>query len=252
MTGYRDLDVGGVDSYNQDSTMTSDSLGGMIVLRRNERLIMNEKDMAGTVPVCIYYNRPRRKEIFYDICLKISVFYNLVKNTMISADEDLIINHYRNNNGTKYLSPRPRSVDAPGGKQVHRYGVKSTGHSKPIMIGLAQNFLLDYCHMIWFEILIKDFLAYDKERQGTDWDLADACMYALVRIEDMKGIPQKSTYTNEEDPFDVQSEWVRDKVGNIRLVQKNAGMSREKMSNVSGMVVNVSENLRDDWGCDFR
>lgn len=187
--GYVNLDVGGVDSYNQDMSETSDSLGGMVVLRRyNES--PNGKD-NGIKPICTYYDRPPRKEQFFDICLKIAVYYNLIGNTMLSAESELIIDYFAVNGGLKYMSLRPRSFDAPGSKPSYKFGVKMTEHTKPMMLGILQSYYMDYSGSIWFEEIIRDALAYDESNIGTDWDLTDALGYAMMRIVDMKRSPQE-------------------------------------------------------------
>ena len=119
----KDLDVGGVDSYNEDVTTTTDSLGAMTVVRRADEIILPDT-LPGRIPVCLYYRRPKRKEIFFQTCLKISIYYNLIKNTMISAEYDLIIQYYKDMGAKKYLSPRPKSFDSPDTEQHHDYGVK--------------------------------------------------------------------------------------------------------------------------------
>ena len=98
----KDLDVGGVDSYNEDVTTTTDSLGAMTVVRRADEIILPDT-LPGRIPVCLYYRRPKRKEIFFQTCLKISIYYNLIKNTMISAEYDLIIQYYKDMGAKKYL-----------------------------------------------------------------------------------------------------------------------------------------------------
>ena len=185
----RNLDVAGVDSYNQDKTNTSKSLGGMAVVRRNDKISDPTED-PGITPVCIYYSRPPKKQQFYEICLKISVYYNLIGNVMMSAEHDFIIEYFLNNGGRKFLAPRPKAFDSPNTQQTHKYGAKMTSESKPKMLGHLQSLVDNYSHCIWFEEILRDLLAYDEENIGTDWDLADALGYAYMRIIDMKAKPK--------------------------------------------------------------
>jgi hypothetical protein len=209
-----DLDVGGIDGYNQDQTKTGDSLGSMIVARQGNKVNLVDEGIHNAVyPVCLYYKRPARKEIFYDTCLKISIYYGLKKNTMCSAEQDFVIDYFVKNNGLKYLSPRPRSFDAPKTQQVHKYGAKMNTYSKPLILGVVQSWVEDYVEYCNFVLLLRDLLAYDEEFIGTDWDSVDALAYAIMRIEDMKTRPRKASDIDENK----EPEWIFDNEGNALL-----------------------------------
>jgi hypothetical protein len=188
--GYKDLDVAGIDSYNQDETKTSKSLGAMVVLRRYSVMPGYQGTFGGEMPIAMYYKRPGRKELFYEMTLKIAVWYGLKKNTMISAEYDSIIGYWKNIGGVQYMSSRPRSFESKTSKQEHKFGAKMTMHSKPLALGVAQSWVLDNYQNIFFPELIRDFLAYDEEIVESDWDAADAVMLALMRIEDMRRNPR--------------------------------------------------------------
>ena len=203
---YKDLDIGGIDSYNQDKSVSSDSLGAMYVGRRKESWIGYQGHDKGKIPIAEYYCRPPRKEIFFENCLKIAVWYNLISNTMISAEYDNIINFFKENGGRKYLALRPRSFESKKSTLEHKYGAKMTGHSKPLALGIAQSWVLDYAQYTPFIKLVKDFLSYDEEQamKESDWDGADAWMLILMRIEDMRTAPRKAL--NNEDYSDNEYE----------------------------------------------
>lgn len=214
-----DLDIGGVDSYNQDQTKTSSSLGAMVVLRQGNRVNMVDRGIRKSeYPVCLYYKRPPRKEQFYDMCLKIATWYDLKRNVMCSAEQDFVIDYFVKNGGTKYLSPRPKTFDAKKGQQVHKYGAKMTGQSKEIILGIVQSWVVDYVNDCEFPDILRDLLAYDEEYIGTDWDSVDAVAYAKMRIEDMKTKPRKSI--DDENPV-APIEWVEDARGNMILVRRD-------------------------------
>jgi len=188
-----DLDVGGIDGYNQDQTQTCSSLGAMTVVRQGNRVnLENEGIHHAEYPVCLYYQRPARKEMFFEICLMISVWYRLKKNTMCNAEQDFVIDYYVKNNGRMYLSPRPKSYDSPKTQQVHKYGAKMTGYSKPLILGVIQSWVEDHVLFCVFVAMLRDLLAYDEEYVGTDWDSVDALAYAKMRIDDMKTRPRKN------------------------------------------------------------
>lgn len=233
-----DLDVGGVDGYNQDQTQSGSSLGAMTVLRLGNKVnLENEGIHRAEYPVCLYYQRPARKEMFYDNCLKISVWYGLKRNTMCNAEQDFVIDYYVKNDGRSYLSPRPRTYDSPKSQQIHKFGAKMTGYSKPMILGVVQSWVEDFVQFCNFPLLLRDLLAYDEEYVGTDWDSVDALAYAKMRAEDMKTRPRKSSDILPPDYDDP--EWRHDADGNAILVERPEEKPKE---------VKHDENLEGDGG----
>lgn len=214
-----DLDIGGIDGYNQDQTQTGSSLGAMTVVRQGNKVnLENEGIHRAQYPVCLYYQRPARKEMFYENCLKVSVLYGLRRNTMCNAEQDFVIDYYVKNEGRIYLSPRPSTFDSPKSQQVHKYGAKMTGYSKPMILGIVQTHIEDYIQFCSFPPMLRDMLAYDEEYIGTDWDSVDALAYAIMRIEDMRRHPRRADEVEYKE--DDEAEWRYDKKGNAILIDK--------------------------------
>lgn len=213
-----DLDIGGVDGYNQDQTQTGSSLGSMVVLRQGNKVNLEKEGIHyAEYPVCLYYQRPARKEMFYEICLKISVWYRLRRNTMCNAEQDFVIDYYLKNDGRSFLSPRPKAFDSPKSQQVHKLGAKMTGYSKPLILGVVQSWVEDHVMFCVFVLILRDLLAYDEEYVGTDWDSVDALAYAKMRIDDMRTRPRKSSDLSESDLNEPK--WKFDKDGNAILIE---------------------------------
>jgi hypothetical protein len=221
-----DLDIGGIDGYNQDQTQTSSSQGAMTVVRQGNKVNMVGDGIHKAIyPVCLYYKRPPRKEEFYDVCLKISVWYRLIRNTMANAEQDFVIDYFMKNGGARYLSPRPKAFDSPKSQQVHKLGAKMTGYSKEIILGIVQTYVENYIELNRFPAMLRDLLAYDEEYIGTDWDSVDALAYALMRIEDMKTRPRKA---DDDDNSDIEPEWGKDEAGNLVIKNKEVLMEKPK------------------------
>jgi len=190
---YKNFDIIGIDGYTIDNSMSSLSQGAIVVLRRYDQFKEDTNiEQPGKVPVCIYNKRPPRKEKFWEISLKVAIFYNAVKNTMIGADSDQLIAYFKDMGCKKYLSLRPKSMDSVTGGLTNEYGIKVTGSNGPKIISLMQSWVDSYCCYCWFRELNEALAAYNEENIGTDWDIADALGYALVRIEDMKKKPEKT------------------------------------------------------------
>lgn len=232
---YMDLDIGGIDGYNQDITQVSKSLGAMVVMRQGNKINLVDQGIhKGLYPVFLYYKRPPRKEEFFDYCLKVAVFYRLKKNTMVNAEQDFVIDYFIKNGGTNYLSPRPKAFDSPKSKQMHKYGAKMTGYSKELILGVVQTWIENYIDLCNFPEILRDALAYDEEYIGTDWDSIDAIAYAIMRIEDMKTRPRHSDDNSNILP---DPEWIMNEKGNMVLRSEPLQNDRnriEKKGDVQG------------------
>lgn len=193
------LDIGGTDSYNQDKSNSSSSLGGIVVLRQGDRVPLTKGVLHGRrYPICYYNGRPPRKEQFFDIALKISVLYRLKSNMMLSAEYSLIIDHFMKYGGKRYVAPRPRSFDSPNSEADYKFGVKMNSFNKPLMVGLMQTDIEDNCDVNFSEPLVDNLIAYDELNIGDDWDLGDAYGYALMRCVDSRLSPRESKSDEKE------------------------------------------------------
>jgi hypothetical protein len=205
----KDLDTVGIDGYNDDDTQTTKSQGAVVVLRSNN--LLSERDIPSDqpkaeYPVCFYCDRPKRKEQFWDISLKIGIFYGAIKNVMCAYENDMVVKYYKDNGSKKYLSPRPKSFCSPDSKQIHEYGIKMDSYSKPRMLSIMQSGVEDFSHELGPIGLVTDLIGYDDERVQTDWDAADAWGYAKVRIADRKAKPRTDD-TAAHDKRDDAIEW---------------------------------------------
>jgi len=235
--GIRDLDIVGIDGYNLDESKTSKSLGGIIVLRRNDQMrVLDDNQFRGKIPILTYYKRPPRKEQFWEIGLKVSILYNAIKNTMIGVDSDSMIGYYKSMGCKKYLSPRPKSFESDKSEQTHEFGYKDTNYSIPRRLSAMQTWIEDNIMHCWMPELVKDCIAYNEVIIGSDYDLADALGHALVRIQDMKRIPDTDMNSIGSDVVD-RPEWEEDSDGNIIIIEnphENRGRKEKSKEEVGG------------------
>jgi hypothetical protein len=219
--GYKNLYCSGLDSYDQDSSQTSKSLGSMVVLIR-EHMIPGLDSMS---PIAMIRNRPKHKEIFYENCLKLSIYYNLIGNTLVDIAKAAVIQYYKDKGCQKYLAPRPTSFESENSQQTHEFGVALTGLSKPRMVSLLQTFVAYNGHKIWFKYLIDDLLNYDQLQKDSDWDAADALGIALMRHTDINKKPINLQQEISQDPYDLTT-YSREG-GHLRPI-----VSKEKLSEI--------------------
>lgn len=208
---YRNQIVHGIDSYDQDESITSKSLGGSMIMARKGNWI----DPTKRIPLAIYYDRPKRKEMFWEISLMMSVFWDTIRNTMIVADNPAVFDFYKRWGCKRYLSPRPLSFESDNSEQKHEFGVLFTNgkQSKPQALSITQSWVVDEIDACVFPVVLKELTDYDIEQKDSDWDIVDALMCCLVRDVDMKRAPTQED-PEEEDPYDL-GEWIEDADGNV-------------------------------------
>jgi len=163
MTEYRFLDIGGVDSYDQDTAGASDSLGSAIIYRR-----FANTDVPSDYVIAEYTDRPPKKEDFWDGVLKLAVYYNakmLVEYTKIG-----ILDYFKRMNALKYLKEKPESAHNPGTKTRNRYGVHMNKQVKSLLEDLIDDYIRENVEDIWFMDLIDELAVYG--RQNTDRAMA--------------------------------------------------------------------------------
>lgn len=221
---YRNLVLQGIDSYDQDKSDTSNSLGASIVgLRKG-----NPINPLCRVPIAVYCERPRRKEIFWDIALKMSVAWNTAPhNTMIDAAKPGIIKHYKDNACRRYLAYRPLSFESDKSEQMHEFGVLFTTSSKslPQMISIAQSWVLDEVHECVFPVMIHHFTHYDTTVTDSDNDTADAWFCWLARDTDMK---RQATTGEEEEVDPMQLGYYEEVNGELVFIDQKYVDPKEK------------------------
>jgi len=160
----------GIDSYDQNESKESKSLGAALALNRTTKQ-----------PVAAIRCRPKRRETFYELCIKLSVLYNAVNNVLIDKANGVIFTHFENAGLWHYLADRPKKFESENSGQTHEKGVALTGFSKPRMVSLMETHIEDYGHLIWFPALINELGNYDQVEIGSDNDLADAYGIALMQ-----------------------------------------------------------------------
>lgn len=175
--GYTNLHCAGLDGYDQDTAKASKSLGAMCVFIR-DNYINNALKKA---PVAVISCRPKRKEKFYELCLKLSVYYNLIDNVLVDVGAGVVMEYFREHGGWKYLADRPRKFESETSEQTHEKGVRLTNFSRPRMSGLMQAHIVDHVQDIWFPELINQLGNFDEVEIGSDNDLADAYGLALMQ-----------------------------------------------------------------------
>ena len=151
-TDLKGLDIGGIDSYDQDES-TTDSLGSALIYRR-----FYNTDIASDYVIADYTERPKTAEEFWDGCLKLAVYYEasmLVEYTRIG-----IIGYFQREGMTKYLKERPATAHSPKTKNKNKYGIQMNKHTKAVMEQFMNKYIEEDCEDIWFIELLDELANY--------------------------------------------------------------------------------------------
>ena len=185
---YKHLDIGGIDSYDQDQAGASDSLGSAIIYRR-----FVNTEYASDYVIAEYTDRPEKKEDFWDGCLKLAMYYNakmLVEYTKIG-----ILDYFKRMNALKYLKEKPESAHNPGTKTRNRYGVHMNKQVKSLMEDLMDDYIRENAEDIWFLDLIDELANYGTKNT----DRAIAFGLCLIHNVDNYRIQAKEVQAEEVD-----------------------------------------------------
>lgn len=251
---YRDLDVAGCDSYDQNQSRTSKSLGAMVVFRR----MHNIPDIPAYLPIALVRIRPKYKEQFYDLCIKVSIYYNLLQNVLIDAGKPGIIQHFKDTGNERFLAKRPRKFESPSSQQTHDYGVLLTGFSRPLMGSALQTLFDFHIEKVWFPDILKEALNWDSNQkpEDSDNDTVDALGIAIMRAIDMEDMPLNEEELLKGDPW-AYPEWKEDAEGNIVEARssefeddKPLGIDEDIVSRHHRRIVSENNEQNDEDGIE--
>lgn len=194
---FTNLYVAGCDSYDQDVARASKSLGAMCVMIRANTI----SGAMQKSPIAVISCRPKRKELFYDLCLKLSVYYNLINNVLVDVAAGVIMNYFKENGCWRYLADRPTKFESENSDQTHEKGVRLTTFARPRMVGLMQSYIEDHVQDIWFPELINQLGNFDEVEVGSDNDLADALGIALMQDVSCDILPRDENDNSISDKY---------------------------------------------------
>jgi len=183
----KDLDVGGVDSIDQDDTGVKASDGAVVIYRRFVNL-SKEYNM----PVATLKFRSDDADDFFEYVIKLAMYYNskmLVEHTKIEVSKLM-----QRLGLTRYLRERPQTAydQVDVSSTTNKYGVHMFGQIKEYMINLMKFEVKHNIEQIYFLDLL-----YELADFGTrNTDIAMAYGMALLNADDS----HNTMVEYEEDP----------------------------------------------------
>ncbi len=166
---YHNMDIGGIDSIDQDEAGSTDSKGASMIYRR-----FVNTDLAYNLPVAYIHFRSNRASEFYEMSMKLAVYYNA--KMLVEYTKFKIIDYFIANGATKYLKEKPISVHERGTLTRNKFGVHMNRQIKETGIELMAEDIDTNGHEIWFLALLEEL------RKFGDVNTDIAMAYMLCQI----------------------------------------------------------------------
>lgn len=161
---YRNLDIGGVDTYFTSGATQSESKGCMFIYRRYNPF---NSEMEQELPICMYLAKEKTTEEFYDNCLKTAVFY---KAKMLVEYDEAFGNWIKQANAYKWMKERPVAADSEWSDVSNKFMIHMKVHQKELLTRLLIDYIHKHSNNIMFLQLLEDFKKYG--RSNTDMAMA--------------------------------------------------------------------------------
>jgi len=174
---FYNLDIGGIDSFDQEEAGSSDSEGAVVIYRR-----FKDINSPHNLPIATLKFRSNRSYEFYEMALKMAVYYNckmLIEYTKIG-----IIDYFVRNNAQRYLKEKPRSVHDPNTTTRNKWGCHMNSQIKSLGIELMAEDIDQNCEDNWFIELLDDLADFGSRNT----DLAMAYMMCVIHNFDIAKI----------------------------------------------------------------
>lgn len=212
---YNKLFCAGLDGYDIDLSKTSKSKGAMcVIIRRNN--IPGALQLAPVATICC---RPDKKEVFYEMCVKLAVHFDLQNSVLPDVRSSGVITWFQNRGMEQYLAYRPKKWESENSEQNHTWGISLNNYSKPKMLGEMQSAIDYFCDQIWFPELLNQLQNFDIAYIGSDNDLGDAYGMALLQDGAEEIAPRDTKTWSDKEMYELGGEWKTDKNGDIIPVE---------------------------------
>jgi len=202
----QNLDIGGVDSIDQDKTGTKGSKGSAIIYRNFHSL-----GRVGDLPIAEFTNRTNRSLDFYEGSLMLAIYYGV--EMLIEYTKINIFDFYKDVEAYKYLKERPETIHSVNSKAQNKWGTQMTKDIKAKMIEIMTDEIQEHGHKIFFADLLQELADFGE--RNTDRAMA----YGLCLLHKRDNYNLIPTVEEEEDNSDVLglNEYEYDTQGNIVL-----------------------------------
>lgn len=172
-----DADIGGIDSYDQETEQDKGSMGASIIYR-----CFNGISKDYNMPVAFIKEKgdASSDDTFYSNSLKMAVWARA--KMLVEYSKVAIINYFEDCMAQRYLKEKPiLRNESIANKGRQNYGVHMTKEMKVIVTRLLKHEVNQNCQNVWFDKIIIDLIEYGDHNT----DLAMALAMCLISKLDM-------------------------------------------------------------------
>lgn len=212
------LDVGGVDSIDQDETGSKSSDGSVVIYRRFYNL-----SKEYNLPIAYLKFRSDEADEFFEYVIKLAMYYN--SKMLVEFTKTEVIRTMERLGLQKYLRERPTSVYESTEKSTanNRYGVHMYRQIKDAMIKLMKFEIKHYVDQIYFKELLIELADF-----GTrNTDIAMAYGIAVVNADDSYENQVEYTEDSENKPLGEPEHYLNQKTGSFQYHQSALNKTQE-------------------------
>lgn len=182
---YLGDDISGLDPYNQEKSLTSDSKGALYIYRCTSANHMHDGDK-----ICMeYFDRPERIATFNKQVLYAILFYGTTLNFEANQSAELV-SFFEVRKAEHLLDLRPGNYDSvkdEDSKASNKYGRSINTATKPILVNGLADYIEDHWMNLWSPGLIKELKFFGTMNTDRAMALGIARLKALERYA-IKGI----------------------------------------------------------------
>lgn len=190
---YKDLDIGGVDTYYRSGAPSSDSIGVMYMFRREN---VFDSGSLSNAPIVEYGIRYPTNEQFYDGCLKLAVAYSHPgsPSKFLSEFDPTFLMWLEKCNALRFCKEKPTAINGSYSNSGNTYMLAMTGSAKAHGVALMVDYYQKYIQNIGFERLLED-----SKRMGVfNCDFCSAFLVTLVHNIDLQNVLVKQAKNNQQ------------------------------------------------------
>jgi len=163
LTELKNADVAAVDPYHIDDDLEEIKKNGKIGNKRSKGCMCVYRRFIGVdtpseYPVAFYTDRPESKQVFYENCLKLAIFYDC--KILVEYNDDNFFKYFINNKVFRFLKERPRSADSPYSTVTNKYGVHMKTHQKKMVTEYLDEYIKEHWEDIYFLPLLNELCIY--------------------------------------------------------------------------------------------
>lgn len=209
-------DVIGIDTVKDEEVVDSDSQNAIVVYRPFQSM----KEVSG-LPVCIYRNRPSSIYAFFHDAVLTCIHYNSM--ALIEYINNMIFDHFVENNAGRYLAWRPTILTELGSKAQNRWGVKPQSGAAPALSYAIEETKGNISNHVFPE-LMQELIDFGVKNT----DLADAYKWAIMLSKEVMKVKKVEDEKKKQKAKPRAERFLIMKNGHLEVVANKQEFNRQR------------------------